>query len=697
MKTKLYVLITLLKFFTLLTFVTVTFVPNSFAQQHRPIMRCIYFIPNDVHPETSRIVEIRQTIIGAQHFFADEMERHGYGRKTFQLETNTNDEVVVHQIQGKFNAESYVLGIGERNVHDELPEEQFDRRNFYYIFIELTEALTGRPEGISGTGAPYYDNPSFAGSVIVHFLSVPLAAHELGHAFGLAHDWRSRYDIMTYGRIGEGELSKCAAEWLDVHRAFTPAKPEVDRPATVNILPPRLESLPNVIRLSFEVTDIDGIHQVQLIGSTRLQFGLPGLIACESANGSSSSTVEFIFNPIAPESNVALSIIDIYGNLTNNIIYPINVTTLVPDPAPVSIPDPNLASAIRETLNLNAREPISQLDMISLLRLSAQNTQIADLTGIEHAISIADLKLNSNRIRNLTPLTKLTNLRELHLHGNQISDLTPLTGLPNLKTLILSGNQISDLIPLAGLTNLWQVHLYSNQISDLTPLARLTNLWSLELANNQISDLASLIELTQLHHLGLSNNQINNLVPLTELTQLRYLRLDGNKISDVSPLTRLTKLEELRLEGNPIKNREPLLAMLPTNPDIKIYLKAGGEPLPVSLSHFRAELTDAGVVLRWVTESELDNAGFNILRSETKNGAFKIVNPKLIQGAGTTSERQTYTWKDTTAKPNVVYYYRIEDISHAGVRKQLATVRLRGYVSAVGKLTTSWGDLKRQE
>ena len=35
-----------------------------------------------------------------------------------------------------------------------------------------------------------------------------------------------------------------------------------------------------------------------------------------------------------------------------------------------------------------------------------------------------------------------------------------------------------------------------------------------------------------------------------------------------------------------------------------------GTPLPVSLSHFRAELTDAGVVLRWVTESELDNAGF---------------------------------------------------------------------------------------
>ena len=121
------------------------------------------------------------------------------------------------------------------------------------------------------------------------------------------------------------------------------------------------------------------------------------------------------------------------------------------------------------------------------------------------------------------------------------------------------------------------------------------------------------------------------------------------------------------------------------------------EPVPVTLSDFRAERTDAGAVLKWTTESELDNAGFYILRSETKNGTFKAVNPTLIQGAGTTSERHTYTWTDTTTKPNTVYYYRIEDISHAGVRKQLATVRMRGLVSASGKLTTRWADLKVQD
>ena len=121
-----------------------------------------------------------------------------------------------------------------------------------------------------------------------------------------------------------------------------------------------------------------------------------------------------------------------------------------------------------------------------------------------------------------------------------------------------------------------------------------------------------------------------------------------------------------------------------------------GRALPVQLSQFRPDRTETGaVVINWTTESEVDNAGFNILRSETKTGEFKVINAQLIPGAGTTAERNVYTWTDTTAKPNVVYYYQIEDVSLDGERQALATVRLRGFVSATGKLTTQWGQLKR--
>ena len=122
-----------------------------------------------------------------------------------------------------------------------------------------------------------------------------------------------------------------------------------------------------------------------------------------------------------------------------------------------------------------------------------------------------------------------------------------------------------------------------------------------------------------------------------------------------------------------------------------------GSPLPVSLSSFRPvrDKATGEVVIRWVTESELNNAGFNILRSETKAGEFQVINVKgIIAGHGTTSEKHVYTYTDTTAKPNIVYYYQIEDVSLNGERTTLRTTHLRGNVSAGGKLTTRWGELK---
>ncbi len=119
-----------------------------------------------------------------------------------------------------------------------------------------------------------------------------------------------------------------------------------------------------------------------------------------------------------------------------------------------------------------------------------------------------------------------------------------------------------------------------------------------------------------------------------------------------------------------------------------------GIQLPVSLSLFRATLENGEVVIRWTTESELDNAGFNILRSQRKDGEYKQINTVLIQGAGTTGERNTYKWVDSTAKAGVVYYYQIEDVSFAGEHNVLTTSRLKGYISAKNKLTTTWSELK---
>ena len=128
--------------------------------------------------------------------------------------------------------------------------------------------------------------------------------------------------------------------------------------------------------------------------------------------------------------------------------------------------------------------------------------------------------------------------------------------------------------------------------------------------------------------------------------------------------------------------------------DISTPGQTVGQPLPVSLSFFRPTLEDGNVVIRWTTESELDNAGFNIYRSDSRTGEFTKVNDQLIQGKGTTAERSNYKWVDTSAKPGAVYYYQIEDVSFAGERNTLTTTKLKGLISAKDKLTTKWGELK---
>ena len=119
-----------------------------------------------------------------------------------------------------------------------------------------------------------------------------------------------------------------------------------------------------------------------------------------------------------------------------------------------------------------------------------------------------------------------------------------------------------------------------------------------------------------------------------------------------------------------------------------------GKPLPVELSQFSAKLVTDEAVISWTTESELNNSGFNIFRSTSRTKNFHHINAKLIQGAGTTGQRNTYQFIDKTAKPDVPYYYRLEEVDLSGTRAFLNAFRLRGVITPADKRITNWATLK---
>ncbi|NIM91999.1 MAG: DUF2341 domain-containing protein [Candidatus Aminicenantes bacterium] len=86
----------------------------------------------------------------------------------------------------------------------------------------------------------------------------------------------------------------------------------------------------------------------------------------------------------------------------------------------------------------------------------------------------------------------------------------------------------------------------------------------------------------------------------------------------------------------------------------------------VELSYFRATSFDSAVILEWATETELDNAGFNIWRSEDRDRDYVRINLYFIPGEGEAGFGAEYSLTDYDVTNGVVYYYKLEEIDLYG-------------------------------
>jgi len=96
----------------------------------------------------------------------------------------------------------------------------------------------------------------------------------------------------------------------------------------------------------------------------------------------------------------------------------------------------------------------------------------------------------------------------------------------------------------------------------------------------------------------------------------------------------------------------------------------GDTSLPVELAAFTALYGDDGLIsIEWVTESEINNLGFYIYRSKTKDGEYIQVNEAMINGAGSSAMPNTYKYIDDTVDLSVeTYFYYLEDVDIAGIK-----------------------------
>lgn len=89
-------------------------------------------------------------------------------------------------------------------------------------------------------------------------------------------------------------------------------------------------------------------------------------------------------------------------------------------------------------------------------------------------------------------------------------------------------------------------------------------------------------------------------------------------------------------------------------------------PTAIELSSFSAVPDDKEIKLIWKTETENDNAGFNVYRAEAEDGTYLRLGVSLIPAQGSTSSGALYTYTDRDVVNRKTYFYKLEDIDING-------------------------------
>ena len=93
------------------------------------------------------------------------------------------------------------------------------------------------------------------------------------------------------------------------------------------------------------------------------------------------------------------------------------------------------------------------------------------------------------------------------------------------------------------------------------------------------------------------------------------------------------------------------------------------DPTAITLSSFDAKPGNHSVTLIWVTETEIDNAGFNIYRAGA-DGEFVKINAEIIPAQGTAASGAAYQFVDSGVQNRQTYSYKLEDVDLNGAATQ---------------------------
>ena len=307
------------------------------AQQF--IVRTVYFQPTDTPGPTQKIIDL---LVETQDFYRAEMERHGYGDKTFTHETTADGHVGFHHIRGKHKTDYYHTDTFNR-VKPELPSylahHPLSKNNALVLIVGGLDSLDN---GVGGVGYAWHFAGNKTGGIALiagNDLFFRVIAHEIGHTFGLQHT-----DVKgALMGAGEDMLLDYEARWLDRHHLFNDTHLRNNIPRFIES---ELEAIgDDTFRFNVVAASESGLYQVQIY---RGRNGL--IIGTAEAEGERATiTVDVESEYLQDGDSVTVQIMDIHGNhtfkLINNITLPLPIIVDINADGVVNIQDLVLVAA----------------------------------------------------------------------------------------------------------------------------------------------------------------------------------------------------------------------------------------------------------------------------------------------------------------------------------------------------------------
>jgi len=334
-----------------LVFLTMVLCISASAQAFE--VKFIYFRPSDIWADATRAIST--VAEGAWEFYADELERNGFDRKTFNVERD-GDDIVVHIVDGVHGWQHYLTETWPK-VFAELPNEfnqdtvPWDKQD------DVICVIVGGVDSVSGfwgVGWPYHSG-RYGGSAYIAInapITPGLIAHELGHTFGLYH--------RPPGFEGE-HLEEYEARWLDKHYHFNNR--------VNNFHKPSVEGTPRMTATKFDTLKFEliansdiGLHQAKIMRVDDIV-----VIAYEYFNGENRKILTLEANRRQWRNDMYLLLMDVNGNY---IMKKIHIRTL-----PTFGDDPNV-------INTHAKNPDLDLADDNGQEQSGADTQI-DLSTLD--------------------------------------------------------------------------------------------------------------------------------------------------------------------------------------------------------------------------------------------------------------------------------------------------------------------------